>query len=226
MRPMSSRRVTETMTSAGIAANSKLPSLEVVNKGQVTLPLGPRHLIQADHVEWLPWTMLQTPLDRPLHGCRDRLPVDPEVHRCLSPRQGACQDDNTPRQGSRDSLPTVRPRKVFDHGATGHAPHPPRLVPQDKLLVAHGQVAPFPSSLLGVDLSAPPRTAPAGQQPPRNPIDDRYQPGPLLLDHHYPVGFQAKPLPDTSLQAHRLFGPSFAGISTHEGTRRPMRSTV
>src|SRR4029453_5614454 len=178
-----------------------------------SVSLSSRDLVDADDVQRLPGPVLEPPIDRSLHGRRYRLPVPPEVLGGFFPGELSRKLGQGPGQSPRHSLPLVGPRHVLHARPTGQATNSSRTVAKHQILAADPQAAPFPELVTGVDPSCSTRAVAAAQRTPLEPLDLSDQPTLLLLDRHYPVGFQTETLPDTSLQAHPS-RPSFRRLGT------------
>src|ERR1700694_103340 len=180
-------------------------SFQVVDKGQIQLPLPSRYLFDAKHSKRFPGAMFEAPFHGPLDHGRHGLPVHAEVFGGLLPREQSGQRRNAPRQGPGHSLPPVGPVQVIESRPASRASDATRRVSQDETLVPHRKIPPLPNPLARVNLSGSSRALTAREPASFDPVDLRNQSIGLLLDPTDPVSFETKSLPDKTPEAHRLW---------------------
>src|SRR2546422_4254452 len=180
-------------------------SFQVVDKGQIPLPLASRDLVDAEHSKRFPGAMFAAPLHSPLDHGRHRLPVHAEVFGGLLPREQSGQRRNAPRKGPGHSLPPVGPGQVLESWPASGASDATRRVSQDQTLVPHRKIPPLPNRLARVNLSGSSRALTTREPSSLDPVDLRNQSLGHLLDPTDPVSFQTKSLPDKTPEAHRLW---------------------
>src|SRR5713226_2709511 len=222
-RPQPGEEAAHRVGVAVLADPDQAVAFEVVDQSQVTLPLAARHLVDADHPQRLPGTMVQAPRHRSLHGGRHGLPVQAEVAGGLLPRQPPRQPSHGRQQSVGDALPARRPGNLLDSNPAEAATDATGAVGQSQRTIPQAQVPPAPFALsMNHTRGASPARA-AADPPALDPVDPNQHPVGTLLNLGHHVGFQSEGLSDKSLQAHRCRSSSRRFGSPRRITELPMR---
>jgi len=193
------------------------PSFQIIDYREIAVPLLARNLIDAQDMQGLDLSQLQSSLHHSFDDCRDHLPIQFKVFSHFLEGQLLCQQSNGSSQTVGDSFPLPGPRHPFHSQSASRADDSKGTVDDPERFISDRKILPtslWPSSSDYLRFSS---TVATSQTTIPQPIDPRH-PSFFGIDHlGYPMGFHSQALSDISLHTHR---PLISFLLTRQGNKR------